>query len=439
MSIIQFLRIIWARRNVILLAVLVCLGAAVLVGKILPARYTAHSRVMLDIVKPDPVTGEIIAGQFARAYTKTQIELIKDYRVASRAAEILGWTSSPQLIAQYQARSASDTRDFSHWIAQIVIDGTDANLIEGSNILDISFTSSTPTAAAKIADAVREAYIDQAISLRRDDALTNAEWFDKQSAKIQSDLTAAEQRKADFERANGIVLDQDMVDEGSKRLSALAGAASAAASAPVMSGGNPLAGQLAQIDAQIAEASKVLGPNNPQLVAMKRQREAVAASAASAGAVRSGGPSLTALYNAQQAKVLADRGKADEARQLAMNVAVLRDQYQKTLARAADLRQQGDSKDSGLTLLASASAPQTPSFPRWILIIPGSIGFGLVLGVLAALLAELTMRRVRGPEDLKSLKVPVLGMMTVPPPAATARRWWQWRKRERVDAEWASA
>jgi uncharacterized protein involved in exopolysaccharide biosynthesis len=228
-----------------------------------------------------------------------------------------------------------------------------------------------------------------------------------------------------------------MIDEDSKRLSALAQSASGPA-VSVMAGENPMAAQVASADAQIAEASKVLGPNNPQLVAMKRQRDVLAASVASAPRAAGGGPSLTALYNAQQAKVLADRGKADEARQLAMNVAVLRDQYQKILARAADLRQQGDSRDSGLTLLAGASAPQSPSFPRWIIIIPGSLAFGLVLGVLAALLAELSMRRVRGPEDLKSLKVPLLGMMTVPPPDRKPR-WWHFRRRAAVDPELASA
>lgn len=434
MSIVQFFRILLARRNVVIVSVLICLTAAVLVGKILPARFTAHSRVMLDIVKPDPVTGEMMSGQFARAYTATQVELIKDYRVASRAAEILGWTSSPQLIASYNARSSSDTNDFSHWLAQLVIDGTDASLIEGSNILDISYTSSSSDSAAKIADAIREAYVDEAISLRRDDALTNAEWFDAQAQKIRAQLSTAEQQKAEFERANGIVLDQDMIDEDSRRLSALAASAQNEVAAPAIAAqANPMAAQLAQIDAQIAEAAKVLGPNNPQLLAMQRQRAALAASAsASTPRISGGGPSLTSLYNAQQAKVLADRGKANEARQLAMNVAVLRDQYQKTLARSADLRQQGDSKDSGLTLLASASVPQSPSFPRWGLIIPGAIAFGFALGILAALLAELSMRRVRGPEDLKTLKAPLLGMMSVESPAKPRRRWF---RRSRDDAE----
>jgi uncharacterized protein involved in exopolysaccharide biosynthesis len=430
MSIAQFLRILWARRNVIILSLTVCLAAAVLVGKLLPARFTAHSRIMLDVVKPDPVTGAVMSGQFARAYTATQVELITDYRVAIRAAELLDWTNSPQLISMYRSRSSSDARDFSHWLAQIVIDGTDAKLIEGSNILDISYTTSSPEVAAKVADAIRESYVDQAIALSREDANTNAEWFDKQAAKVRTELTAAEQQKAEFERANGIVLDQDMVDEDSKRLSALAASAQAGPVMPQIAAVNPLAGQLGQIDAQIAEAAKVLGPNNPQLVAMKRQREALAASAsAAAPRLAGGGPSLTALYNAQQAKVLADRGKANEARQLAMSVAALRDQYQKTLARSVDLRQQSESNDSGMTLLASASLPQSPSFPRWGLIIPGAIGFGLVLGVMAALLAELSMRRVRGPEDLKALATPLLGMMSVQPTVTSKRRWFR-RRRE---------
>lgn len=436
MSIGQFLRILWARRFLIILATLVCLAGAVTVGKLLPARFTATSRLMLDIVKPDPVTGEMLAGNFARAYTKTQIELIKDYRVAGRAADIVGWTTSPGMAAQYQARPRTDTRDFRHWLAQRIIDGTDANLIDASNILEISFTTTSPETAAKIADAIRQAYVEESVQLRREDARGNAEWFETQASKIRAELTEAEKRKADFEKANGIILDADMVDEDSKRLSALAASSVAPAAAGGVVAANPVAAQLAQADAAIAAASKVLGPNNPQLIDLKRQREAIAASAAASHPVAVGatGPSLDALYGEQQAKVLAQRGRLGEAQQLAMAVAALRDQYQKTIARVTELHQQADSNESGMTLLGNAVAPQTKSFPRWQIILPLGVLFGLALGVLAALMAELSMRRVRGADDLTLPGVPVLGSMVGPTPGTAGSGWRNLLRRNPVGA-----
>lgn len=426
MSLVQFFRILWARRSIVLIATLACLFGAVLVGKLIPARFKADSRVMLDIVKPDPVTGEVIASGFARAYVKTQIELITDQRIAAPVAEKLGWTASPQLAAQYQARGSSDTRDFRQWLADRIIQGTNADLIEGSNILDISYTSSSPATASKVADTLRQTYIEQAISTRREEATNNADWFQKQADRVRVQLTEAQKRKTDFERANGIVLGSDNVDEESKRLAALGGVAPVSSAggsgAPVVTPANPEAGKLAAADAAIAAAATTLGPNNPQLRDMRRQRDALANSIASsrptisaAPAGRSA-PSVAALYGAQMAKVLAQRGKVDEARQLAADVTVLDDQYRKTSARAVDLLQQSQSTESGLTPLGNATAPQTPSFPNWPLLIFGSLGLGFAMGILVSLLVELLGRRVRGGEDLRMDDVPLLGVMSRPRP-----------------------
>jgi capsular polysaccharide biosynthesis protein len=136
------------------------------------------------------------------------------------------------------------------------------------------------------------------------------------------------------------------------------------------------------------------------------------------------------MYGSQVIKVLAQRGKVDEARKLAVDVSVLRDQYQKTLAKAADLDQQAASTDSGLTLLGNATAPQTAIWPRWPLILFGSAALGLAIGTLAALLIELMRPRVRGTEDLDFPDVPVIGIMN--PPLRTRRRVFdrRWRKAE---------
>ena len=179
MSIAQFFRILWARRWIILATTLVCFVAAVLVARSFPPRYQASSRVMLNMFKPDPVTGEVISSGFARAYVKTQGELIRDYRIAGKVVDDLGWTNDPNLLAAYNRRDPSDQRDFRRWLAQRVMDGTDSSLVDASNILEIQFVSNSPEQAARIADTVRQAYVDQALTFRREDAVNNADWFRK--------------------------------------------------------------------------------------------------------------------------------------------------------------------------------------------------------------------------------------------------------------------
>ena len=124
---------------------------AFIVILLLSPRWEASSRVLLNLLKPDPVTGQVIAGNGTNTYVATQIELIKDYSVAGQVADQLGWLSDPELIRQYRERSKDDVRDYRRWLAQLVIDRTRANVVAGSNILEITYFGATPDNARAVA------------------------------------------------------------------------------------------------------------------------------------------------------------------------------------------------------------------------------------------------------------------------------------------------
>lgn len=431
MSVQQFFRILWARRAITVTSLIACLIGALLVIQLVPSRYEASSRLILDIVRPDPVSGEALSSSFARAYVKTQTELIKDYRVAGRVVDAFGWTGSPELTAQYRA-SRSDL-PLHRWLAQRVIDRTDAKLIDASNIMEITYTGEQPETTARIADQLRQAYSDQTMLFKQQAARRNADWFKQQTEKLKKEVADAEASKAAFEQANNIVLQDNDTDAESARLAALASTApapptmTAPIAAPVVS---PSQTQLAQIDATIATASQTLGPNHPDLIAMRQQRAVVAANAsremaAARAAAGSGGrmtgPSIGAMFNAQQQKVLAQRGKVAEARQLMVNVRVAREELERTATRASQLDQQAESDETGLTFLGSAVAPQAPSFPKKIPLLAGAIALGLAFGVLTSLIIELLFRRVRAIDDIYIEGVPVLGMMAGSLPAPKSK------------------
>ena len=427
MSIIQFLRILWARRLITILATVSCVIGAFIVTQILPPRYQAYSRVMMDLVKPDPVTGQTTSPNFARAYTKTQIELIKDYRVAGRVVDELGWLNDPNMISAYQSRPAGDDRDFRRWAAQRIIDGTNAKLIDASNILEINFTTSSPEMARSVADAVREAYIDTSLQFRRESAARTADWYTAQAAKAKTVLDAAETAKTTYERENGIILQDNKTDIESARLSALAAASSAPMMAPMAPMGPSAASmQLAQIDASIALASRTLGPNHPDLVAMRQQRAVMAtqvaqeqsASNSMAGAAASAARVGAGMLEAQKSKVIGQRDKVERLRQLQAEVDLRRAQFEKASGRAADLRQEAEVGETNLVPLGNAVTPQSATFPNMPLIMFGSLGFGIAFGVLVSLLTELLGRRVRGAEDLTSaVDAPLLAIIAGPPAA----------------------
>src|ERR1700743_2776520 len=143
MSLSQFWRILWARKFLILGTTLFCLAGGLIAIVLIAPRWKAEAHIYLNLLKPDPVTGEIL-GPAARTYVATQIKLIEDYSVTGLAGDKLGWEFDPQRFDHYQRRPSSDTRDFRRWLAQTIADRTKADLMDGSNILDITYTGTDP-------------------------------------------------------------------------------------------------------------------------------------------------------------------------------------------------------------------------------------------------------------------------------------------------------
>lgn len=434
MSLMQFFRVLWLRRWVIMGLTLAALAIGFVVVKLMPQKYSAHSRVMLELVKPDPVTGQVLATNSANVYIGTQLELITDYRVTGTVVDQMGWMKNPSLLEQYRKSGMTEQMTFHRWLAQKVTDNTEAKVLIGTNILEITNTSPNPEIARQIADQLRAAFVEQSIAFRQNTAQRNAEWFRQQANNISAELAKVEAEKSAYEKANNVVLQDDYTDPDSDRLRALASQATApiAGGAPV-AGVSASAGQLSQIDAQISSLSQSLGPNHPQIMALKGQRAAVASAAAqeqaaALAAARSAsatGPSVQSQIASQQAKVLAQRGKIDELRKIQARIEVLRGQYNKTMSRVGELSLEAASRESGLSLLGGAVAPNEPTSPKVGLILGGAIGGGLALGLMLALGLELVKRKVRSAADLTMEEVHVIGLLPAPP--ATKEEGSRWR------------
>lgn len=422
MSIFQFLRIFWARRLIVAAAAMSCLIGALIVVLILPERWEASSRVMLNLLKPDPVTGEMMSGVSGGIYVSSQVELISDYTVARQVVEETGMLSDSNLIAAYNKRPSRDRRDMPHWAAQIVMDNTKAKLVQGSNILEISYTGSTGEEAQRNADAIRKAYMDASLELRREEAERNAEWYEQQSVKDQKALEAAVAARAEFERANGVIMTGDKSDIDTARLQSLSVQAAVAAppsGAVGIAGPSAMDSQIAQMDVELAEASRILGPNNPKMQELRARRTALAtlaaqehvASRAALSAASSGQGAILGALASQKAKVIAQSDKIGRLNQLQSEADLRHEIYQRSAAKAAQFRVEAGAAGAGIIPLGSAAAPKAPSFPNFGLIIPGAIILGLGVGLMSALLMELFGRRVRSPEDLVIRDVPMIGVI----------------------------
>lgn len=420
MSILQFLRIVWAYRLLVVGLTVICTLSAVILVQVVKPRYEAQSRVMLDVIKPDPVTGQVLASPFLRAYTKTQIELVKDLQVAGRVVKDLNLARDPYYIRGYNERSRGQRElDFSRWAAEQVARGANARAIDASNILEISYSTSSPERARLVADGLRKAYIDITLETRREAARRNAEWYEAQAEKSKVVLIQAEQAKSEFERANGILLQDDKVDIDSARLAALASQSGAPLMAPTMSA-PPSAPMLAAVEAELGEASKVLGPNHPTLQSLRARKAALETQVAqersaannSLGAAMSAARATSGMLEAQKAKVMGQREQVERLRLMQDEINLRRDQYNKSVGRAAQLRQEAEIAEAGVVPLAAAVTPQEPEFPKKGIIIPAAAFGGAGLGMVLGLIMEFIGRRIRSADDLSTvIRAPVLAVV----------------------------
>lgn len=417
MSLLQFMRILWARRMIVLVSTISALIAAMIAIQVLPPRYQAESRLELNVATPDAVTGEQIASQFARAYTKTQENQL-DIGVARRAVDRLGLARNPELQQSYRESGVGGDVDIRTWLARRVLANADARFIEGSNILAIIYTANTPAMARDGANALREAYMEVTTAARRSLASQNAAWHGRQAQLASVQLQRLETAKTQFERQHGLIL-EDNVDVDTARLQALAGQGSSPTMSASRGGGggsSAASAQLMQVEAQIAQASRIYGPNHPQMQELQARRSALAEQVARdrAASAPAAGPAVSTAgseraYQAQRARVIEQRDELNQLRRMQNEIDVQRAEYVRLAQRTAELRQEAHAPATRLIERDAAVTPEKPVFPNEPLMLVGAFGFGLGLGVLLALLAELLARRVRGVEDLTgSVHVPVL-------------------------------
>jgi uncharacterized protein involved in exopolysaccharide biosynthesis len=423
MSIIQFLRILWARRFLVFVSLFACVLGAFIVVTLVQPRYEATARVNMDILKQDPLSGGSIDTRNAGVYFDSLQELVKDYSVTGPVVDKLGWLSDPGRQRAYEARPATDTRDFRRWLAAQVSDAI-TTAVTSSTVLEITFKSSNPVEAKVGAEALRESFMAASLATKQRDAAKLAAWYNQQAEGLRKLADEAETRKAAYEKETGIVMQSNETDMDSGRLAALAGQLAIPSQTTAVAASSGARLQLAQIDAQIAQVAKNLGPNHPEMQNLRAQRALVAqvvsqedAAARQASSGASGAAALSRVLQEEKSRVISQRDKVERLRQLQAEVDLRRDGYKKTAARGAELALQAALTDSGLTPMGLVLAPTKPTFPNKPLMLGGAAGLGIGLGLGLSLLLELLNRRVRGVEDLNLSKdVLCIGVIRTPRP-----------------------
>jgi polysaccharide biosynthesis transport protein len=446
MSIGQFISILLARWKIALSILLVTVSIALLVTLLLPKTYTGSSSVMVQLATPDPIAGVTFAITLAPQVMATQVDIINSDRVAQRVVRDLKLNENPDVRAAWQ--DATQGRgSFEAWYGGVLKLNLEV-LTTQSNVITLNYKAKDAKAAATMANAYVQAYLDTALEMRVDPARRSSGFFEARAKELRESVDTAQAKLSTYQRENGIIATDERLDIETARLNELSSqlVAVQVLAVETSSRQGQVAGSsdriqdvltnalLTQIkadmsrqEARLAELTSRLGEANPQV------REARASLAGTRSRLDSetsrvvGGVGVSnkinasreaeirAALDAQRNRVLKLREQRDGMGSLVRDVENAQKSYDAVLARLNTTTVESLATLTNLSVLTTATESADPSFPKIGLNMALATFSGLLLAIGVALILELTNRRVRTVDDVMHvLELPVLGILPRP-------------------------
>jgi polysaccharide biosynthesis transport protein len=216
MNLYQFLSILRARRTVAFLIFLTTLALAVGWVVLRPKQYTAHAPILVDLRANDPLAQPNYQSIVPQAYMATQMDIVRSDRTAQQVVDMLGLEKDPKAQADWQ-KATGGRGTVKAWLASQLQSGLEVKPARESNIINISYTSSSPEEAARVANAFSQAYLDIALDIKTDPAKKYSTWFEDQLKFAREKLEQAQGRLTAYQQRTGVI-SADGADMETQRL-----------------------------------------------------------------------------------------------------------------------------------------------------------------------------------------------------------------------------
>jgi polysaccharide biosynthesis transport protein len=391
----------------------------------------------------------------------TQVQLIQSRAVVGKAVDDLLARDPHVKIHQprhfiWQAREDMDLPSASNnssmardELIDLLLVQLDVERVGLTSALTINYKDENPELAARITNAISNAYIGYQSELKQRATKDADNWLKQRVAELKSQFEAAQAGLDAYRSRSGLMqtkgatsteselanLDsglteaqQSLSDAQSKLLayrSSLdtAGAAEAAkvVSTPTM---QQLRTQYLILADQRAQLSPTLGPNYPQMVELNKQIEGLVEQM-TAEANRTLGElknnvviakskvdAMLAIRDESRRQLVTDNAASVKLTQLQSDADSLKQMYGDMSTRLQQVTAQESAFDVNAAVVSQATVPQEPSFPRIKLVAVAAIGAGVALGSLAVLLAQIFDGVILRPKDLeRRTQVPILALV----------------------------
>jgi uncharacterized protein involved in exopolysaccharide biosynthesis len=293
-----------------------------------------------------------------------------------------------------------------------------------------------------VVNTYAQAYLDLTIDLRVEPVKQYADWFDERLKSLRTNVEEAQTKLSDYQRAKGIVGNDQRADIEGQRLDALLaqlvalqGDNMALSSRQKTSGGElspdvqaspvvqNLRSELNRSENKLTEISVNLGPNHPQRVQLEGQiaelkqqlaQEMTRVSGSTGVAKTTAGlreGELRGVIAAQKERVLSLKAQRDEVAVLSQDVEAAKRIYDSVLQRSNQLNLEKQTDQANVSILSPAVEPTAPAKPNIPKYIAASLLGALAAAFAAAMGLEMLNRKVRVVQDIMIEDVPVLGVI----------------------------
>lgn len=463
LDLIHYLRILLRHWVVILAAVIVALGMGAASLLLREPIYTATITLQIDKeARNQVVNSPTMGGPEAIAseeFFQTQYGLLRSRSLAARTIDKLGLARDRAALRAFGIQPPAG-QTAAVQVDKALLGAFQANLsvtpVRGSRLVNVSFDSTDPALAARIANATAENFIASNIERRFEASSYNRSFLADQLQKEKVKLEEAERQLAAYAKGQQLInipgsdekggsssanqsltassllaLNEALAEARGERIRAEARwrQAAAADSNLVEVLDSPTIQNLkemqAKLEADYEEKGKVQRPTMPEMQQLQsRMAEVQRRLDAEVGSIKN---SLSAQY---QISLAQEQQFERQVAQLKNSVLDLRDRSinYDILQREVDTSRQlydgllqtyrevgvaGDLRNNNIFIIDRAEVPTGPSKPRPLITMVIALGAGLALGIAAAFLLELMDESIRAPEDVeRKLGVPLLG--TIP-------------------------
>lgn len=409
------------------------------VALLMPQRYEATVSLLIDLPAEDQATGRAFHPALAQSYLATRMDLLRSERVRLRAIRILGMDEDLALRETFREQVSNDA-SFVRWLAHGMEDNITVSRASESDLIRLTYIHESPHEAARLANALAQAYMEEEIELVSGPVQARRNRFESHVDQMREAMRAAEQRLTDAQRNLQVVDPENPAGHYNNRLEDLGSRLNQlrverqriesriAQLTGMERDGRPitdllevmetrfmegLRDRLTTIDATRGELSDTLGPAHPRMAALAAERAAIEAELRGEvrerlSAYRRELTSLRARESALRNTLEEDRSEAINEQHLVADISPrrrdaesARRMYEMALERYSDVLRDSAEPQSTVRIVGEAAPPQHAAGPGKTLVALVGAVVGLFAGLMVAFLVELSDRRIRTEDDLE--------------------------------------